>query len=324
MSYLLVVSNLFCNHKCSYCIQQESSLDVRMNNKKVDVPALLTFLKRNRISRSVKLMGGESTLHPDFEPLMEGLLKLYRKVVFTTNVNGLWYKDFGKALTKMQRWGQAVKWNTTYHPSWMDIDLYIERIRAMRAAGLWLEQVAATDTPELTADMAAKLAAADIDWKIQPFTGRDPGGQLLPRSWDDVNTRYPLLYDPAKYIEHYDEYARECEDANFSERMFRDEWVNCTTSRFLIGPDNLVYPCHRHLYAEDPRYAVGSLHDPSMREFKHKWNRWMGRWTLPCDTKCNPCDFRVVKIKPTGDPTYLNDPADAAHAGAEVGAGAGA
>lgn len=308
MSYLLIVTNLFCNHQCTYCIQQKSSLDVRLNPKKVDVDTLLAFLKRNRISRSVKLMGGEATLHPDFERLMEGLIALYPKVVFTTNINGKWYRDFGRALAKMKHWGSRVKWNTTYHPAWMELDLYIERIRAMRDAGLWMEQVAATDTPELSAEAAAKLHAADIGWKIQPFTGRDASGRLLPQTWDDVNTKYPLLYDPSKYIEHYDEYQRECEDANLSDQMYRDEWVRCTTSRFLIGPDNLVYPCHRHLYAEDPRYAVGSIRDVEMKEFKAKWNRWLGRWVVPCDTKCNPCDFRVVKIKPMGTPTHMNEP----------------
>ena len=320
MSYLLVITNLFCNHQCSYCIQQKSSLDVRTNGKQVDVDALLPFLRRNRISRSVKLMGGEATLHPRFEELMEGLTTLYPKVVFTTNVNGRWYKDFGRALAKMKHWGSRVKWNTTYHPSWMDVDVYIERVRAMRAAGLWMEQVAATDTPELSAEAAAKLFSADIGWKIQPFTGRDAAGNLRPRTWDDVSTQYPLAYDPAKYIQHYEEYERECEDANYSERMYRDEWVSCTTSRFLIGPDNNVYPCHRHLYAEDTRYACGTIRDTEMREFKHKWNRWLGRWVLPCDTKCNPCDFRVVKIKPTGAATGMNEPLPPPAEGPQPGA----
>lgn len=299
-AYLLIVTNLFCNHQCTYCIQQKSSLDVRKNSKKVDVDALLIFLKKNRISRSVKLMGGESTLHPDFEKMMNGLLGLYSKIVFTTNINGLWYKDFGKALETMKGFGSKVKWNTTFHPSWMAVELYIERVRAMKQAGLWVEQVASTDTPELTDEMAATMFAADIGWKLQPFTGRDATGRLLPETWDDVRTGYPLLYDPTKYIEHHQEYAEESEDANFSDQMQRREWVRCTTSRFLIGPDNLVYPCHRHLYAEDPAYSCGSIHDPEMKNFRDKWNRWFSKWDVTCDTKCNPCDFRVVKIKPMG------------------------
>jgi len=309
MSYLLIVTNLYCNHQCTYCIQQKSSLDVRSNPKRVDVRALLAFLKHNRISRSVKLMGGEATLHPDFEKLMAGLWELYPKIVFTTNINGPWYRDFPAALEKMKSWGHKVKWNTTYHPAWMELDLYIERIQAMRDAGLWLEQVAATDTHELNPDEAARLHDAGIGWKLQPFTGRNPEGRLVPETWEDVTSGYPLLYDPAKYIRHYEEYARECEDANLSDQDWRDEWVRCTTSRFLIGPDNKVYPCHRHLYAEDPRYAVGDIHDTYMKDFNVKWNRWLGRWTLPCDTKCNPCDFRVVKIKPMHKPTGMSSQA---------------
>ncbi len=303
MAYLLIIANLFCNHKCSYCIQQESSLDVRKTPDKVDVELLLRFLEKNRIARSVKLMGGEATLHPDFEPLMEGLLAIYPKIVITTNLNGKWYRKFPAALETIKGWGRKVKWNTTYHPAWMDVDVYIERVRAMREAGILMDQVAATDTAELTPEVADKLHKADIGWKLQIFTGRNAEGELLPRTWDDVRGGYPLLYRPTKYIDHYEDYVEECEDANYDEQMYRAEWVKCKTHYFLIGPDNLIYPCHRHLYAQDKRFACGSLEDVEMRKFKFKWKKLFGEWSLPCDTKCNPCDFRSVKIKPMGKPT---------------------
>ncbi|MCB0413103.1 MAG: radical SAM protein [Bdellovibrionales bacterium] len=297
--YLLIITNLFCNHKCSYCIQQKSSLDVRMNGKKIDVPAVLKFLEQNRINpRSVKVMGGESTLHPQFEELMDGLLRLYKKIVLTTNINGKWYRDFDTALEKMKRWGTRIQWNSTFHPEWMEADLYIERIRKMREAGLKLSQVATTDTPDLTPEIAEKMNNANIGWKLQTFTGRNAEGRLLPQTWEDVNTKYPQLYDPAKYIDNYQFYTEECEDANYSENLFRPGWISCTTDKFLIGPDNNVYPCHRHLYVEDKKYIAGNIYDVNMEKFKYKWNNIWGNWTLPCNTKCNPCDFGSVKIKP--------------------------
>ena len=299
-AYLLIITNLYCNHRCSYCIQQESSLDVRLNPKRIDVPAVLAFLRKNRVDDAAKVMGGEATLHPDFELLMDGLVALMRKVVLTTNVNGKWYEDFDGALEKMKAWGRTITWNTTYHPAWMDVDLYIERVRAMQAAGVKMMQITATDTPELSDEQCKKLASADIGWTLQPFTGRAADGRLLPETWDDVRAGYPLLYHPSRYIENHPEYERECEDANQEADFERKEWVDCTTSRFLIGPDNLVYPCHRHLYAEDPRYACGSIHDVEMKDFRHKWDRLRARWVLPCDTKCNPCDFKVVHVRPTG------------------------
>lgn len=298
--YLLIVTNLFCNHKCSYCIQQKSSLDVRQRPEKVDVDQVLKFLKRNRIAKSVSLMGGEATLHPDFEKLMDGLVKLYPKIVFTTNVNGKWYKDFDLALKKMSQWKDNVRWSTTYHAAWMDCDLYIERIRKMKEAGFNMEQVAATDTSDLPAEEAEKLFKADIGWKMQTFTGRAPDGRLVPQTLDDISLQYPQTYDPMKYIEHYQEYTEECEDSNYTNNFLRKEWVNCTTHHFLIGPDNNVYPCHRHLYVYDKMYKMGDIHDVEMKNFKSKLNRWTGEWTLPCHTKCNPCDFKAVKIKSTG------------------------
>ena len=300
MAYLLIISNLHCNHRCSYCIQQESSLDVRKSPDKVDVDLLLNFLGKNRIAHSVKLMGGEATLHPDFERMVDGLLRIYPKVVLTTNLHGKWYKDFPAAMEIMKGWGSKVVWNSTYHPAWMELDLYIDRVRTMQAAGLRMNQVTATDTPELNDETAEKLHGAGIGWKLQIFTGRNAQGELLPRTMDDVRKGYPLLYNPRKYVEHYEDYLKECEDANYSGNDLRAEWVKCTTSYFLIGPDNLVYPCHRHLYVQDKRYAAGSLADPTMKSFKFKWSKLFHRWTLPCDTKCNPCDFRSVKLKPMG------------------------
>lgn len=296
--YLLLITNLFCNHRCSYCIQQKSSLDVRLNPTKIDVDQVLKFLDKNRIDRSVRLMGGESTLHPDFEKLMHGLSKLYKKITITSNLNGKWYRDFDKALGKMKAWGDQVKWNTTYHPAWMEADLYIERVRKLQEAGIFLDQIATTDTPDLDPLVAEKLHTANIGWKLQTFTGRNAAGRMLPQTWDDVNQKYPQLYDPARYIENYDEYTRECEDANQdTSSHLRQKWVSCTTSRFLIGPDNFIYPCHRHLYVADKDYAAGSIHDVDMKDFKFKWSSLRGAWTLPCHTKCNPCDFRSVKIK---------------------------
>ncbi|UCE03145.1 MAG: hypothetical protein JSW67_02825, partial [Candidatus Latescibacterota bacterium] len=133
------------------------------------------------------------------------------------------------------------------------------------------------------------------------------------------------------YIERYDEYESGCEDANHNQSDHRPEWVQCTTSRFLIGPDNTVYPCHRHLYRGDPEYACGSIYDVRMKEFKFNWSWLRGRWQLPCHTKCNPCDFHQVKVESTGRANALWEAerhaagvSATAHAGASVDVSASA
>lgn len=145
-----------------------------------------------------------------------------------------------------------------------DADVFIERARAMRAAGLNVGQTASTDTSDLLPETAERFLHAGIGWKLQPFTGRNAEGRLVPQSWDDVRTEYPLEWDISKYIDHYEEYTENCEDANAESDFSHPEWVRCTTSKFLIGPDNQIYPCHRHLYAQDERYACGSVHDFEM------------------------------------------------------------
>jgi len=295
--YLLIVTNLYCNHKCLYCIQQKSSLDIRANSKKINVDAVLKFLKRNRIAGSASVLGGEATLHPDFDRLIEGLLFLYRKVIITTNLNGKWFENFPETLRKMKNWGRGIKWNTTYHPAWMEPDVYIKRIREMRNAGIKVDQVATPDTDELSPEVAEKLSMANIGWKLQPFTGKDGKGVMRPRTWDDINRLYQLAFDPEKYITHYDEYSKECEDAGYEGNNKRNVAVECISRRFLIGPDNMVYPCHRHLYRADQNYACGLIEDEGMKNFRFKWSRIFKRWKIKCDAKCNPCDFREVEIR---------------------------
>ncbi len=80
--------------------------------------------------------------------------------------------------------------------------------------------------------------------------------------------------------------------------------MTCITDKFLIGPDNMIYPCHRHLYAGDRRYTCGSQEDIAMRAFKFEGDRIRRRWMLPCNTKGNPCDFGSAKIKPMGKPAH--------------------
>lgn len=82
----------------------------------------------------------------------------------------------------------------------MEPELYIERVRSMRSAGLRVKQVATPDTKDLTDKIAEKLHNADIGWKVQILTGRDETGRMVPQSMEDVNSRYELEFDPAKYI----------------------------------------------------------------------------------------------------------------------------
>jgi len=60
----------------------------------------------------------------------------------------------------------------------------------------------------------------------------------------------------------------------------------------------VVYPCHRHLYMADQSYACGVVDDVEMKNFRFKWSKLFKRWTLHCKTRCNPCDFKVVKTGP--------------------------
>jgi MoaA/NifB/PqqE/SkfB family radical SAM enzyme len=93
-----------CNRACPYCFAQEKvRLSGRANRARVlsgaDFEACVRFLKRSH-ERSLKLLGGEPTTHPQFSRFVEeGLRQGLEVTVFT---NGLWPAD-------VLAWAEACK-----------------------------------------------------------------------------------------------------------------------------------------------------------------------------------------------------------------------
>jgi MoaA/NifB/PqqE/SkfB family radical SAM enzyme len=81
-----------CNRACPYCFAQEK---VRLSDGKMgmrfisfaDMEYCMEFLQRSR-RRDLKLLGGEPTLHPEFNRIVEAALSRKLKVLVFTN--GLW------------------------------------------------------------------------------------------------------------------------------------------------------------------------------------------------------------------------------------------
>ena len=62
-----VVINTYCNLKCPYCFAEPTMAGCQTKNmSKKDFSLILNFLKKNNNS-SLRLIGGEPTLHPDIE-----------------------------------------------------------------------------------------------------------------------------------------------------------------------------------------------------------------------------------------------------------------
>lgn len=80
-----------CNRSCPYCFaQKEVELDSKQSSGNITLPVFqeyLDFLKNNSIG-FLKLLGGEPTMHPQFEELVNmGLEQRFKVTVFT---NGIW------------------------------------------------------------------------------------------------------------------------------------------------------------------------------------------------------------------------------------------
>ena len=75
----------FCNAKCSYCFaRDEMSKDIAGEMEFKKFLKLVTFLKKNKII-SLRLMGGEPTLHSQFEKVIKVGIKEFEEVVVFTN-----------------------------------------------------------------------------------------------------------------------------------------------------------------------------------------------------------------------------------------------
>ncbi|MFC1511539.1 radical SAM protein [Candidatus Margulisiibacteriota bacterium] len=89
--YLAYFTNLDCNFRCPYCHQRSNHEDARLKEYPLptlsDPTPIIRFLYDAPFpkGRELAVMGGESTLHPNFKMIIEELHERYF-IVVTTNL----------------------------------------------------------------------------------------------------------------------------------------------------------------------------------------------------------------------------------------------
>lgn len=270
--YVAYFIDLRCNYRCTYCIQDDIN---RKEYDKTSVDRVIKYLIKEVKPRETDLtiIGGEPTLSADFGYVVESLCDDFF-ITVTSNLSTRFYKDFDEFINWAKK--VRVRWNASYHPEFMDIDLFIERVKKIQDAKIEMDQVSAVDNTLLVKKDRIKLENAGIGFTYQSPLGIDEeSGELLPKSDDHPDFNY----------ERYEEMCgkknketRECKTVDYEGH-----------ARHLISSDGTIYNCHHLLYKE--KHPIGHIDkgwpenilDPIIcGEYGH----------------CNPCDFRDMEVLP--------------------------
>lgn len=83
-----ILLNTYCNLKCSYCFASDTMTHCKDDNMSCEnFDYILNFLKNNNIT-TVKLLGGEPTLHPNFNYFLSKVVneKFFREMILFSNL----------------------------------------------------------------------------------------------------------------------------------------------------------------------------------------------------------------------------------------------
>lgn len=287
--YLAYFTNLECNLKCPYCHQRACHETSRLAKHPFptmpDPTPIIKYLYDAPFpkGRELAVMGGESTLHPNFKKIVEELQDRYF-IVVTTNLGSRFFDKFDDEFLP---WAKTVKvrWNLTYHPGVKDIDEFIRRARKLKRVGHGVYQFAAVDSPYLTPEMRKKLKSCiwrifgRFDFYYQIMCDYQDG-VLRPTREEVKANKNKMAFHTGITLENYDKYALYCGQGE--KGVYKGK---CGNDAFLIGPNGDIFMCHAHLY--NATHALGNVKE-------RKYNFELPR---PCDMigLCNQCDFRGIK-----------------------------
>lgn len=255
-NYIAVFMSLACNLKCSYCINRFDEFNYAKGHLSGDdwIRGLNRIVSRDDLP--VTLGGGEPSLHPDFNRIINGI-KPELNVDFLTNLQF----DIDRFMAevppgRVRRESPYASIRVSYHPEVMDLDPLVAKVLKMQehgySIGIWGVLHPAQEQEVLRAMDYCK--GLGIDFRTKEFLGECNGE----------------MYGTIKYPGACDiKFAKHC---------------LCRTTELLIGPTGDIYRCHSDLY--EGREPIGHILDPEF-QIDDKFR--------PCDMfgHCNPCDVKV-------------------------------
>ncbi|MDB9822552.1 glycosyltransferase [Deltaproteobacteria bacterium] len=279
-AYWSVFLTLGCSANCDFCIQKIVPEDFknarRLFKELLSGEVWVSFLNgmEHRQGQPLALIGGEPSLHPDFIHILNNLEGY--TITVTTNLISKHFEDIDK-FHKSLNTKCPVRFNTSFHPEFIDPMEYINRVNSLKAKDIWVDQVAMVDNPGGNFEEYKKIFQRHgMALRPQSFLGFHKG-KLYPDKHD-----LSVTNDPREHgITDYTLYGEGFSAKNRKPMM-------CNSKRFLMAPNGDVYNCHYHLYSG--RGSVGNLvkGDIFLRD---------DAYFCPDFGYCNPCDFPHVRFK---------------------------
>lgn len=254
-----------CPNHCRYCIQKGTN---RSGYKEVSVDKWIKYFNETKGDiEFIGLIGGEPSIYPGFKEFIEALHDKYL-ITVTTNLNSKFYSDFDSFLQWAKNY--RTRWNMSFHPTQMDVKEFINRVLRMRLSGLYVDQVAGVDSPEIKPYLQ-ELCNAHIGFWLQTPTYIDESGVLHPTKNEltKFGSGEALVNDEARY--------------NYLCGGKKNDVVICHTNKLLIDPEGNIYRCHRDLYTKEN--STGNV-------FSNEHNINM---ICPNIGVCNMCDASDIK-----------------------------
>ena len=256
VNYIAVFLTLECNLRCSYCINRFGSfapVNGQMSGEEW-VTALNRIVTREDIP--VTLQGGEPTLHPDFNFIVNNV-RADTHIDLLTNLEF----DIGKFIAgvdpeRMKRNAPYASIRISYHPESMKLVALLDKVMSLQNAGysvgVWgILHPEYVNQVHLAAQYCKHLG---VDFRTKEFLG-----------------------------EHKDKLFGTFSYPGSCDRQERRE-VMCRSSELIIGPNGGVYRCHSDLYGG--RSPFGNILDPDF-EFESRFRR------CTAYGHCNPCDVKA-------------------------------
>lgn len=229
------------------------------------------FLRPSK-KKKLSITGGEPTLHPDFIYIINNLDNNWRITVTSNFTSPFFEKDicFLKQIRKTKR----LKFNGSFHFLYTPLDRFIENVRKIKKAGLFVHTIFIVAHPghiEEVQRYREKLLKIHPIVKLQRFLGYYQD-KLYP-----CQDGYDIEYQQQDGIYNYKDYQQ-----GFSQKNKQD--IYCHMNKVLFAPNGDIYNCHYKLYTGH-KDKLGNLFDEDVRI------------VLPSDYVlchdygfCNPCD----------------------------------
>jgi len=246
--YILLTNN--CNLSCSHCIRNDKS-DNTLSNKELEI----LFNNLNFQNNHIVLTGGEPSLHPDFNYILDEMTKKAKKITICTNgINNYYFEKIKNSNIHIQF---SIDGNREYHNKIRGLDSFDKIIANIKLAEEYnishsistvVNKLNINSIDKMLDDLKKSVKKGYIRFNSQMDFGNSSSEDILSiELWNNFvsgiyNIEFPIPIRANKLFDFESVESLSCDElANLSENAIKN-CGNCT-DKVYIYPDLNVYSC---------------------------------------------------------------------------------